>query len=286
MHGGGGVLLGGPSPATMSMGLSELDERTEYPSLPSSATLSGSDAAQQLKQLVAVISPAAETFFGKHEALSNEFGAGVLLQSTPAGFLFATARHVVGSFDAKKHSRALISMASGVWSGADVIARHTSLDLVLIWLPRQFGKSEFVQPITAGKEGLTIFVIGHPEGLKFTLSTGIVSRRDGSMLQISAPVSPGNSGGPVYDQQGNLVAIVNSTMDKTLRPNAENLNFAVSAAALEKVDGWDFADGGKEHLQDFLKASSSAKAVTTNPAAEKPAAKPETAKPETAKPSQ
>ena len=150
------------------------------------------------------------TYFGKREALSNEFGAGVLLQSTPAGFLFATARHVVGKFDAKNHSRALISMASGVWSGADVIARHTSLGLVLIWLPRQFGKSEFVQPISAGKEGSTIFVIGHPEGLKFTLSTGIVSRLDGTMLQISAPVSPGNSGGRVYDQQGNLVAIVNS----------------------------------------------------------------------------
>ena len=68
-------------------------------------------------------------------------------------------------------------------------------------------------------------------------------------------------------------------MDKTLRPNAENLNFAVSAAALEKVDGWDFADGGKGSSQDFLKASSSAKSMAAKPGAERPAVKSEAAKP-------
>ena len=58
-----------------------------------------------------------------------------------------------------------------------------------------------------------MFVIGHPEGLRFTLSTGIISQILRT-IQISAPVSPGNSGGPVFDDKGELVAIVTSMVDK------------------------------------------------------------------------
>ena len=97
-----------------------------------------------------------------------------------------------------------------------------------------------------------VFVIGHPEGLRFTLSTGIISRTDGSTIQMSAPVSPGNSGGPVFDDKGNLVAIVTSMVDKHGDPNAENLNFSVRADALRQESDWDFAKLGRKHLDDFL----------------------------------
>ena len=113
--------------------------------------------------------------------------------------------------------------------------------------------ADFVQPIAQPREGETIFVIGHPEGLKYTLSTGIISRMENSTLQISAPVSPGNSGGPVYDQQGNLLGVVSSTLDKSYQPNAENLNFAVSAQALLKENDWEFSKSGKQYLLDYLK---------------------------------
>ena len=144
-------------------------------------------------------------------------------------------------------------MASGVWAGADVIARHTTLDLVLLWMPRHSGKMEFAQPIAPAKEGESIFVIGHPEGLKFTLSTGIISRMEESLLQITAPISPGNSGGPVYDPQGNLIGVVNETVDKSIKPNAENINFAVNAQALLHETGWKFVQGGREKLQQYLR---------------------------------
>ena len=95
-------------------------------------------------------------------------------------------------------------------------------------------------------------MIGHPEGLRFTLSTGIISRLHGSTLQISAPVSPGNSGGPVFDDRGELVGIVTSMVDKHGDPNAENLNFAVSADALLHDSGWQFSGVGKRRLSDFI----------------------------------
>jgi len=146
----------------------------------------------------------------------------------------------------------MLSLSSGVWAGAEVVARHTNLDLVLLWVPRHSGSADFMQPIAAPKEGESIFVIGHPEGLKYTLSTGIISRMENSTLQISAPVSPGNSGGPVYDQQGNLLGVVSSTLDKSYQPNAENLNFAVSAQAFLKENGWEFAKNGKQRLEEYL----------------------------------
>ena len=249
-----------PLPEIVSPGLAELDERIDFPGLPSKTVLSATDASQQLKSLVAVISPTREAVFGKREMLSNEFGAGLLLQANSAGYLFTTARHVVGSdWDVRKKKRALISLASGLWAGADVIARHNTLDLALLWLPRHSGDADFSQPIARPKEGESIFVIGHPEGLRFTLSTGIVSRLRGSILQISAPVSPGNSGGPVYDANGSLIGVVVSTMDKSINPNAENLNFAVGSEALLKESGWEFAAGGREHFKAFLNTSSAEK---------------------------
>jgi len=244
-----------PSIAGMATGLAELDERTEFPTLPATKELGGADASSELKPLVAVISPTAQSLFSKREVLSNSFGAGMLLEASDQGYLFATARHVigVGVWGLKDKHRAMLSLRSGIWAGAEVVARHTNLDLVLMWIPRHSGHADFVQPIAQPREGETIYVIGHPEGLKYTLSTGIISRMESGTLQISAPVSPGNSGGPVYDQQGNLLGVVSSTLDKSYQPNAENLNFAVSAQALLKASDWEFSKDGKEHLEDYLK---------------------------------
>src|SRR5262249_21665106 len=119
--------------------------------------------------------------------------------------------------------------------------------------------ASFTQPVSKGQDGEAIYVIGHPEGLKFTLSNGIISRLDGSVVQISAPVSPGNSGGPVYDAHGNLIAVVTAKMDHNLDPNAENLNFAVDAQALIEPKGWSFANNGRQYFDAFVRASHSVK---------------------------
>lgn len=248
-----------PLPAVVSRGLSDLDERTLFPHLPSEAAMSGITVAADLKPLVAVITPARRLWFSHQETSSGLLGAGILVQADPEGYLFATARHVVDglSWRTEANSRALVAMASGAWAGADVVARHRSLDLALLWVPRESGHSQFIQPITSVADGQDIFVIGHPEGLKFTISNGIVSRVDQtSLFQISAPVSPGNSGGPVFDSRGNLVGIVVFKMDKSIDPNAENLNFAVRADTLLDSSGWDFARNGHHLLDQFNQASS------------------------------
>jgi S1-C subfamily serine protease len=246
-----------PLPSVVGAGVSELDEQAEFPSLPTTVPMSAQIVAEKLKPLVALISPAQRSWFTHAEMPSAGFGAGTLLQANAEGYLFITARHVIDGrswSDGNAGSRALLSMKTGGWGGADVVARHRTLDLLLLWVSRESGKGTFVQPLasSAAVDGENIFVIGHPEGLRFTLSTGIISRSQGGIIQISAPVSPGNSGGPVFDDKGNLVGIVTSMIDKHGDPNAENLNFALRPDALLHDLDWEFTGFGRRRLDDFI----------------------------------
>jgi len=252
-----------PLPSLVSAGLAELDERTDFPRLPTVAAMSAKEVSEKLKPLVAVISPGQRSWLTHQELPSPSFGAGMLLQANREGYLFVTAHHVVDGPEwkaARNVSRILIATTSGTWGAGDVIARHKQLDLALLWVPRDSGEGTFAEPIAKSGEvadGEPIFVIGHPEGLRFTLSTGIISRTDFSTIQMSAPVSPGNSGGPVFDDRGELVGIVTSMVDKHGDPNAENLNFAVRADALLDYAGWDFEKSGRKRLADYRGSASS-----------------------------
>jgi S1-C subfamily serine protease len=251
-----------PLPSLVGGGLADLDERTDFPALPTTAPMSAKQVSENLKPLVAVMSPVRRTWFTNQEAPSGSFGAGMLLQANADGYLFATARHVVDGFGWKStrgENDVLVAMGSGAWGQGQVVARHKDLDLLLVWVKREEGHGVFAQPIATPAEvsdGETVFVIGHPEGLRFTLSTGIISRTDREVFQMSAPVSPGNSGGPVFDDKGELVGVVTSMVDKQMAPNAENLNFAVRADALLQSSSWDFGSNGARRLSDFLAARS------------------------------
>jgi S1-C subfamily serine protease len=245
-----------PIPALVNTGLPELDERSRFPTLPSSSDLSSADASAQLKPLVIVVSPAIR-LWNRQEVPSSGFGAGLLLHADKDGYLFATANHVVensgpGSSGAEGH--VLVATESGIWAKAEVVGQSPRLDLALVWMARHSGSADFVQPLSTGRDGAEIFVIGHPEGLRYTLSTGIISGLRDDELQISAAVSPGNSGGPVYDHRGNLIGIVSSKFDRNRDANAENLSFAAKADGLLQKSSWTFRGAGQQQLDRYLAA--------------------------------
>jgi hypothetical protein len=82
--------------------------------------------------------------------------------------------------------------------------------------------------------GDTVFVVGNPLGLEGTFSTGIISGvrhiDDDSILQMTAPISPGSSGGPVMDSSGVVIGIAEATFT-----SGQNLNFAVPGYYLSKL---------------------------------------------------
>jgi hypothetical protein len=102
-------------------------------------------------------------------------------------------------------------------------------------------------PVRATKTldvGQTIYAFGNPEGLAGTMSPGIVSAglrkfKHATLLQISAPISPGSSGGPVVDSQAQLVGIAHGGLK-----DSQNLNFAVPVSVIKQfLDRW-YADSG------------------------------------------
>jgi len=86
----------------------------------------------------------------------------------------------------------------------------------------------------APKIGDKIFAIGSPLGLPNTLSDGIVSamRTDMGtpMIQITAPISPGSSGGPVLSEKGEVLGITTATIRA-----GQNLNFAVPTSVVQAL---------------------------------------------------
>jgi S1-C subfamily serine protease len=72
--------------------------------------------------------------------------------------------------------------------------------------------------------GDPIVALGSPFGYGGTASSGIISAIRGRFVQFSAPVSPGSSGGPVLDAQGEVVAV---TAAKVVGRGVEGLSFAI-----------------------------------------------------------
>jgi S1-C subfamily serine protease len=243
-----------PVPAIVNSGLPDLDERTDFPALASGATLTSSEVSSKLKSLVIVVSPTA-TLWNKQEVAGASFGAGMLLEANQDGYLFATANHVATHPAVREGGPAphvMVATEAGIWSTADVVAVAVPLDLALLWVPRHSGSGKFLQPIAKAVDGEPVFVIGHPEGLKYTLSTGLISGLRDPIIQISAAISPGNSGGPVYDEHGDLIGIVSSKIDRNQDANAENLGFAAQAQMLCDPARWSYYGSGRRQLATYL----------------------------------
>lgn len=87
--------------------------------------------------------------------------------------------------------------------------------------------------------GEEIFVLGYPltstMGDKIKLTTGVISSKTGfqgdiALYQISAPIQPGNSGGPLFDKNGNVIGIVSAK-----HKDAENVGYAVKTLYLQNL---------------------------------------------------
>ena len=82
--------------------------------------------------------------------------------------------------------------------------------------------------------GQTVYAVGNPHGLEGTFSQGIISsvRRVGSdkLLQLTAPVSPGSSGGPVLNGRGKVIGVSVATFR-----GGQNLNFAIPSNYLTEL---------------------------------------------------
>ena len=158
-------------------------------------------------------------------------------QSLGTGFLVgneglvATNLHVVAG-----SSKITVTLADHrdfevveIWNG------DRQRDLVIMRIDAQklpvlaLGDSSAMHP------GDTVVAIGHPLGLEDTVSNGLVSAirkvdDDLTVLQISAPIAPGSSGGPIFNDKGEVIGIATAIM-----MGGQNINFGVPVTYLKDL---------------------------------------------------
>ena len=142
----------------------------------------------------------------RHEIITGE-GSGFFI--SPDGYA-VTNNHVVD------HAKTLqVTTSDGTIYTAKVIGTDPKTDLALIKVD---GKSDFPYVKFADHEprvGDWVVAVGNPFGLGGTVTAGIVSASDRDIggnpyddyLQIDAPINKGNSGGPAFDVNGNVIGI-------------------------------------------------------------------------------
>ncbi len=119
---------------------------------------------------------------------------------------------------------------------AKVIGYDPTFDLALI-------KTEITSAFTFGgyggeqvSPGDRIFAIGSPAGLEKTITSGIVSAMGrhllqmGDIMQVDVPLNPGNSGGPMLNEKGDLIGVGFAGLEQF-----QGLNFAVPYHWIEKI---------------------------------------------------
>lgn len=124
---------------------------------------------------------------------------------------------------------------------AEVVATDKTNDLAVLRITDSrfsgFGAIPYSVSTRMADVGEDVFVLGYPLtqalGNEIKLTNGIVSSRtgyqgDASTYQMSAPVQPGNSGGPMFDSKGNVIGIVVAGV-----PGAENVGYAIKTSYLK-----------------------------------------------------
>lgn len=155
----------------------------------------------------------------------DALGSGWVAHSDQRGSDIVTNFHVVA--DAWKSGVATVEVRQGDRSfGGTVVRVDATDDLAAVHVPDRLPAlpSITVRPPV----GTTVMAVGSPLGLSGTISVGIVSAYrslEGSdYMQFSAPISPGNSGGPVVDGQGEVVAVASA---KIVGEGVEGLSLAI-----------------------------------------------------------
>ncbi len=154
--------------------------------------------------------------------------------------LIVTNYHVI---EGAAHGTAKLAGKNTTYAVEGITATDQTNDLALLQVktPIILVKLAGIQPLPLGDSdtvqvGETVYVAGNPLGLEGTVSDGIISgRRDKGVkerLQMTAPISPGSSGGPVLNGKGEVIGVSVSIYGGLA---AQNLNFAIPSNTLKRL---------------------------------------------------
>jgi serine protease Do len=179
---------------------------------------------------------------GSLNELFNKYRAAVFMVLTSNGEqdyqgtgFFITADGIAVSnyhvFEGTSRGNDLIKTADGIELQIERVLTQSRDDDYIIFKVKLNDRLEFTPIPTAQKNpeiGEDVFAIGNPLGFEHTLSKGIVSgyRNNKSLIQTTAEITRGSSGGPLMNMKGEVVGITTAGMGEA------NLNFAVNIEVL------------------------------------------------------
>ena len=174
--------------------------------------------------------------------------------ATGTGFLFSSSDYVITSYHVVHGAKSIkVRLVNGERIDATVALKDTNNDIAILKLSQSPSSRQNI--ITLGnsssvKTGDRVFTYGFPlvdllgdaeprysEGFINSLS-GISN--DPRLFQVSIPIQPGNSGGPVFNEKGELIGIATSSIDsvqtqKVFGTIPQNVNFAIKSSYIKSL---------------------------------------------------
>jgi trypsin-like peptidase len=237
---------------------------------------SGIPQALSGDQVVERVSPAAvSVLVGKGDGQVAGVASGVIVRNDG---VILTANHVV-----KGMREVQVRLKSGeIYDQVELIASDERRDVAALRIPATGLPVLPIGNSANAASGAMVFVVSNAVGLPWTASSGILSATRmaddvpgaGSgyrILQFTAPLAPGSSGGVLVDGEARILGIVVGSFSV-----GQNVNFAVpidSIVGLANVSGGMRFDSGAR-LQTFGARTTSAAAIPANPPAAAPVAPP------------
>lgn len=187
--------------------------------------LLGSARAAQLPEVVEAVEPAIVTI--RSGTARQSVGAGFLVN--PDGIL-VTNQHVVG-----KARTVSVELKDKQSYNGTVVYADATLDIALVKLPVHNLPVLEIGDLSRVKKGATVFAIGAPQGKSQTVTSGIISNLDVEVkgrhyLQTDTALNPGNSGGPLLDEQGRVIGVCTASLK-----DAQNVGLAIPITEVLKV---------------------------------------------------
>lgn len=171
--------------------------------------------------------PAVVSIHVRRGRLRGADGAGSGVLFTPDGYLLTNSHVVNGARDL------LVELESGEEESARVVGDDPPTDLAVLQIQGKTRPFVTIGESTALRPGQLVVAIGNPLGFQSTVTAGVVSATGRTMrgksghniegiIQHTAPLNPGNSGGPLVDARARLVGI-----NTAIIAGAQGLSFAV-----------------------------------------------------------
>jgi S1-C subfamily serine protease len=172
--------------------------------------------------------------------------------ATGTGFLFGSQDYIITNYHVVKGtSEVKVKFTNGELINAEVVGRDTQNDVAILKLSKspsfqsremKFGDSSMV------RMGDEVFTIGYPHigimGLNPKYTKGVISavtgiRDNPTVFQTTVPIQPGNSGGPLFNEKGEVIGLTTSSLPllaiESMGAIPQSVNYAVKSSFVKNT---------------------------------------------------